>query len=70
MWLFIGLADKNLDIQGGLFLGTFFGLAILFAFYLSTGFTDVVSFIDDIIYGIMIEFAAFKYSEWFKWTVK
>jgi len=32
-------------------------------FYLSTGFTDVVSFLAGIVYGIIIEYIAFKYDD-------
>jgi len=42
--------------------GTLFGLIVSFAFYSSTGFTDVVSFLVGIVYGIIIEYIAFKYN--------
>lgn len=41
--------------------GAFFGLIVSFAFYSSTGFNDVVSFLAGIVYGIIIETIAFKY---------
>jgi putative flippase GtrA len=41
--------------------GAILGLIVSFAFYSSTGFNDVVSFLAGIIYGIIIEFVAFKF---------
>ena len=63
MGLVIGLADGNLGWPKILGRGAFFGLFVSLAFYLSTGFNDVVSFLAGIVYGIIIEYIAFKYSD-------
>jgi len=62
MGLVIGLADGNLGWPKVIGRGAFFGLVVSLAFYLSTGFIDVVSFLAGIVYGIIIEYIAFKYS--------
>jgi len=61
--LVIGLAGRISRIQHALFRGAFFGLTVSFAFYLSTGFIDVLSFLAGIVYGVMIEFLAYNYSD-------
>jgi len=62
MGLVIGLAVGNLGWPKLIGRGAFFGLVVSLAFYLSTGFIDVVSFLAGIIYGIIIEYIAFKYN--------
>jgi hypothetical protein len=61
MGIMIGLADKASNLTKMIGRGAFFGLLVSFAFYASTGFYDVVSFLAGIIYGVIIEFVAFKY---------
>jgi len=61
MGLVIGLSGKIIGWPKMLIRGAFFGLIVSFAFYLSTGFNDIVSFIAGIVYGIIIEYFAFKY---------
>lgn len=61
MGMMIGLAGKNTGLSKVISRGAFLGLLVSFAFYASTGFDDVVSFLAGIIYGIIIEYVAFKY---------
>ena len=64
MGLVIGLAGaKNLGLPKVIGRGALFGLIVSFAFYSSTGFNDVVSFLAGIVYGIIIEYIAFKYDD-------
>jgi len=63
MGLVIGLAGGNLEWPKVIGRGALFGLIISFAFYSSTGFHDVVSFLAGIVYGIIIEYIAFKYND-------
>lgn len=62
MGLVIGLALGNLSLPKAIGRGAFLGLMVSFAFYCSTGFTDVVSFLAGIAYGMIIEYIAFKLS--------
>ncbi|MGB6369826.1 MAG: hypothetical protein WBF68_02170 [Atribacterota bacterium] len=61
MGLLIGLAGGNLGWPKVIGRGALFGLIVSFAFYSSTGFNDIVSFLAGILYGIIIEYIAFKY---------
>lgn len=61
MGLVIGLSTRKTELTKVLIRGAFLGLLVSFAFYASTGFTDIVSFIAGIIYGIIIEYVAFKF---------
>ncbi len=61
MGLVIGLAVGTPGWPKVIGRGAFFGLVVSLAFYLSTGFIDVVSFLAGIVYGIIIEYIAFKY---------
>ena len=63
MGLVIGLAGGNLGWPKLIGRGALFGLIISFAFYSSTGFHDVVSFLAGIVYGIVIEYIAYKYDD-------
>ena len=63
MGLVIGLAGGNPGWPKIIGRGAFFGLVVSLTFYLSTGFTDVVSFLAGIVYGIIIEYIAFKYDD-------
>ena len=59
--LVIGLASKCFTLPKALFRGAILGAFVSFAFYSSTGFLDPVGFIAGIVYGIIIEFVAFKF---------
>ena len=61
MGLLIGAAWKNLSLPKTIGRGAIFGLIVSFAFYSSTGFGDIVSFLSGIVYGIIIEYVAFRF---------
>ena len=61
MGLVIGAAWKNLSLAKTIGRGAVLGLIVSFAFYSSTGFGDIVSFLAGIIYGIIIEYVAFRF---------
>jgi hypothetical protein len=61
MGLLIGAAWKNLSLPKTIGRGAIFGLIVSFAFYSSTGFGDIVSFLAGIVYGIIIEYVAFRF---------
>ena len=61
MGLLIGLAGGNLGWPKVIGRGALFGLIVSFTFYSSIGFNDIVSFLAGIVYGIIIEYIAFKY---------
>ena len=61
MGLVIGAAWGNLNLPKIIGRGALLGLIVSFAFYSSTGFEDIVSFLAGIIYGIIIEYVAFKF---------
>lgn len=60
MGLLIGAAWENIGLVKALARGGFFGLLVSFAFYSSTGFGDPVSFLAGVVYGVIIEFLAYK----------
>ena len=62
MGILIGLAKSLGNLKRALFRGAFLGLLVSFAFYASTGFFDHVSFIAGILYGVLIEYFAYKYN--------
>jgi hypothetical protein len=61
MGLLIGAAWKNLSLPKTIGRGAIFGLIVSFAFYSSTGFVDIISFLAGIVYGIIIEYVVFKF---------
>ncbi len=62
MGIMIGLAPQGKDLFRTVGRGAFFGLLVSFAFYASTGFADIISFLAGIIYGLIIEAFAFKFA--------
>ena len=60
MGLLIGAAWKNIGLAKALARGAFFGLVVSFAFYSATGFGDMVSFLAGVVYGVIMEFVAYK----------
>jgi hypothetical protein len=60
MGLVIGAPWKRLSLSMTILRGAVIGLAVSFAFYSSVGFTDIVSFLMGIVYGIIIEYVAFR----------
>lgn len=59
--LMIGLISSELELPKAIARGAFLGLIVSFSFYISTGFTDGVSFLAGILYGMIIEYFALKY---------
>lgn len=62
MGLVVGLAWGKPNLLKEVGRGAFLGLVVSFAFYSSTGFSDLISFLAGIIYGMIIAFIAFKFS--------
>lgn len=58
--LVIGLSGRSLNLSGSVVRGAALGLVVSFAFYSSIGFTDTVSFLAGVLYGMIIEYVAFK----------
>jgi len=58
--LVIGLASKCFTLPKALIRGAILGAFVSFAFYSSTGYYDLTGFIAGIVYGVIIEFAAYK----------
>jgi len=63
MGLVIGLAGSGRNLPNVVIRGAVLGLIVSFAFFSSTGFTDVVSFLAGVLYGVIIEAVAFKMDE-------
>lgn len=66
MGFVIGLAGNWQVVKSKnnyLYRGALIGLVISFAFYFSTGFVDLIGFVAGIIYGIIIDWIATKYSK-------
>lgn len=60
MGFFIGLLAYNDNLLHSLIRGAFVGLLISFAFYSATEFKDLLGFLVGAVYGVIIEFAAYK----------
>ncbi len=63
MGLVIGLAPKKSEIVYILIRGALLGLLVSFAYYATTGFEDIVSFLAGIVYGVIIEYAAYRFDK-------
>ncbi len=63
MGFVIGLPWIDADLPKAVLRGALIGTIVSFAFYSATGFTDVVSFLAGIVYGMLIEYCAFKVGE-------
>jgi hypothetical protein len=63
MGVVIGLLDVKIGMPKLLYRGAGIGLLVSFAFYSSIGFGDPVNFIAGIIYGVIIEYVAYKYGQ-------
>jgi len=61
MGMVIGAPWKDLSLPKTITRGALIGLIVSFAFYSSTGFGDIVSFLAGIVYGIIIEVVAYKF---------
>lgn len=60
MGLVIGLPWPRIGMPKLLVRGAVLGLIVSFAFYSATGFTDVVSFLAGLVYGVIIEYLAYR----------
>lgn len=63
MGLVIGLAVATADVSKALIRGAVLGFLVSFAFYSATGFDDSVGFMAGIVYGIIIEYVAWRYGQ-------
>lgn len=63
MGVVIGLAGGGLAMPKLVYRGALIGLLVSFAFYSATGFGDLIGFIAGIVYGVIIEYCAFKYGD-------
>lgn len=61
MGFIIGAPWKTAGLKMALSRGAAIGFLVSFAFYSSIGFEDTTSFLAGIIYGVIIEFAAYKF---------
>ena len=61
MGVLIGLLPINLSLSKRLVRGLILGLFVSFAFYVSTEFYDLVGFLAGGVYGVIIEFVAYKF---------
>jgi len=62
MGVVIGFAKEAKELKRALVRGALLGLLVSFAFYSATGFEDVVGFAAGIGYGIIIEYAAYRFT--------
>ena len=61
MGLVVGMPWSNTGLTKAIIRGAILGLLVSFAFYSATGFEDIVSFLAGIIYGMIIEYFAFRF---------
>ena len=60
MGMFIGLITFHAPLKMVLLRGAIVGLVVSFAFYSATGFQDVIGFAVGAVYGMIIEYVAFR----------
>jgi len=63
MGMVIGLIQEKTEVPALILRGALIGLAVSFAFFSASGFSDVVSFLAGIVYGVIIELVARRYGE-------
>lgn len=61
--LVIGVISTKTSLSKRLIRGAILGLIVSFAFYSSTNFLDLPGFLVGALYGIIIEYAAFKLNQ-------
>jgi hypothetical protein len=61
MGILIGVIDKEIPLSKRLIRGGILGLLVSFAYFASVGFTDSTSFVAGIVYGVIIEYAAYRF---------
>jgi len=62
MGVIIGLAKETQELKRALGRGAILGLLVSFAFYSATGFEDAVGFAAGIVYGVIIEYVAYRFA--------
>ena len=62
MGVVIGLAKETQELNRALGRGAILGLLVSFAFYSSTGFEDAIGFAAGIAYGVIIDYAAYRFA--------
>lgn len=62
MGIVIGLAKETQELKQALVRGAILGLLVSFTFYSSTGFADAVGFAAGIVYGVIIEYVAYRFA--------
>ena len=63
MGVVIGFAKETQELKQALVRGAILGLLVSFAFYSATGFEDAVGFAAGIVYGVIIEYAAYRIAD-------
>ena len=63
MGIVIGLVWSKMSTVKAIVRGAILGLLVSFAFYSSTGFTDLIGLIAGIVYGVIIEYVALRLGE-------
>lgn len=63
MGVVIGLAAGPADLSKAVGRGALLGALVSFAFYSSTRFDDMVGMLAGIVYGMIIEYVAFRYGK-------
>ena len=61
MGVLFGLLSTNLILSKRLVRGFILGLFVSFAFYVATDFNDLTGFLAGGVYGVIIEFVAYKF---------
>lgn len=61
MGLVIGLPWGDIGLTKAIVRGAVLGFVVSFAFYSATGFGDIVSFLAGVIYGMIIEYVAYRF---------
>jgi len=61
MGLAIGLAPGSPDLGKVLVRGAVIGIVVSFAFFVSTGLEDIIGLLVGVVYGIIIEYAGYKF---------
>lgn len=61
MGIMVGFTPHTTNLPKLLIRGAVLGFIVSFAFYSSAGFQDAISFLAGIVYGMIIEAAAYKY---------
>ena len=59
MGMAIGLAVQLKDVRKVLVRGAAIGAAVSFAFFSSTGFSDLIGFFAGVVYGVIIDFTLY-----------